>query len=111
MAGYRFDDGSYISIEYDDVPGDQGRTRYHYVIDDGNGHEYERSDLQSGVGHHGIQYGLTALVDYLLSAAEYVDDPEGHSFDEHWVAEWAAFHQANLEMLSLDLEEYDLIKE
>jgi len=111
MVGFRFADGSTISIEYSDIPGDEGRTRYHYCIDNDDGREYERSDLQSGVGHHGIQEGFASLVDFLLNAAECVNDPEGHCFDEHWVAEWAAFYQADLEMLSLDLKGYPLIQE
>ena len=114
MAGYRFEDGTSISIEYDDVPGDEGRTRYHYYIDLPDGREYERSDLQSGFGRHELQEGLTSLVYFLLGAAECTISPaipEGHSFEEHWVAEWAAENYDELEMLALDLETEKRIQE
>ena len=108
MAGYRFDDGSYISIEYADTPGDDGRTRYHYAIDACAGREYERSDLQSGRFSTGIQSGFADLLGYLCDAAESLDD---NSFEETWVGEWAASHQMELECLRIDLEEQTLIKE
>jgi len=112
MAGFRFDDGSSISIEYDDVPGDEGRTRYHYCIDLPDGRSHESAKLQSGVGKYNLQYGLASLVDYLRSTAwDFEDGDKDEEWEADWIQEWASDHINELDVLALDLSENELIQE
>ena len=116
MPGARIANG-FLSIGYSDLPGNGGRTRYHYAIDvDGQG--CEGHDLQSGSGGGDLQDGFRSFLAFLIDAAEGCGyelrtgrAPESAGSFPLWVSEWAYDHSDELEALSLDLEIDGLIEE
>ena len=110
-AGFTLDDGSSVSIEYSDLPGNNGRQRYHYFIDTADGFTAEGEDLESGVGNGNLQSGLENLIVFIITAGE-DRDPEDRIFGEFpWMHEWSKSHGDELSCFSCEIEEQRLIEE
>lgn len=97
---------AFVSIEYAQRPGDEGRTRYRYFIDLPSGYRRCADDLQSGLQGGSLLDGLESLLVFLS------DCQEGSNMFPQAVSEWAADNHDELSMLSCDLvDSDDLLKE
>lgn len=110
---------SFVSIEYSDRGGDDGRTRYRYYLDFPDGTSHTDDALQSGCDGGDLQAGLRSLLSFLSAAGESYaygrrngcKGENAELFPEH-VTEWAYQHGDELSMLSCELEEQEnLIEE
>jgi hypothetical protein len=111
MAGLEVGDLT-VSIGYSHLPGDGGRTRYHYAIDRKEGGEYEEHDLQSGRQGGDLNFGMESLLSFMDAAAERARywDPdeqsggEGRLFNEE-VDGWCLENQSEIEEAALLFED------
>lgn len=110
MAGVQIGDG-YVTIEYSDKPGDEYRTRYHYVILVPGIEDVDSHDLQSGNHRADLRGGLESLLDFLGAFAEASrpgrEKHEGDNSDlfPERLAEWAYRHSGELALARLEVEE------
>jgi len=109
--------GSFISINRDPVPTDDGRDRYQYYLDI-DGQEYRANDLSSGVGGGTLQEGLQSLLSFLSAAADAYAyqmrsgrNSENSDLFPEWVNEWTYENSDDISMLAVELEETKLIEE
>lgn len=106
-AGIEIGD-AWVSIEYSDRAGDNGRIRYRWFIDFKDGREFSGEDLPSGAWKHaGLQYGLENLLVFLGAFAEaqrYPDSDNRDLFDAG-LAEWATQNSDEILILACGLEE------
>ena len=106
---------AYLSIDYDDEPGDDGRTRYRYFIDLPDGVEHENDDLRSGCDGGNLVEGLASLLNFLSACGKSMEcrlDEEPGEFANMFpvvVGEWCAENQNELSLLSLELEETETV--
>ncbi len=109
LPGVKIGD-AFVSISYDEKPGDQGRTRYRYYIDTPN-LEYTCNDVQSGCQGGNLQEGLESLLSFLSACGESVSCSEGKEAGENAdlftpeIGEWCSENQDELSMAAYDLEE------
>jgi hypothetical protein len=102
--------GAFISIEYSERPGQQGRQRYRYYIDIGN-KTHTDDDLQSGVGGGSLQRGLASLLSFLSAAAESYQHRQDQQLGENadlfprWMAPWLVQNDDEISSLQIELEE------
>ena len=110
MAGYRFDDGSTVNIDYSNKTDSRGAPRFKVIIDDGKGQEYETDELACWGG---LNEALSSLFCFLNASAEAFQygDTEDSSFHGTWVPEWANNHLNDIQSLEIELEENTLIEE
>jgi hypothetical protein len=94
MAGVEIA-GAWISIEYSENPGREGRTRYRYQIVLPGGKEETGEDLESGVTGGNLQQGLESLLCFLSDPASF--SPA--------VRKWARQYSDEIEMIRLEVEE------
>lgn len=109
--------GGHISINYSDLTGDGGRTRYVYYIDgkiDDRTIEYQSHDLQSGAGGGDLQKGLESLLSFLGAAAEDyrgkmrggdLDTPDEDDSFPLDVMEWCYQHSDEIGMMQCMISE------
>lgn len=115
MPGVKVGD-AFVSIEYSDRAGRDGRVRYRWYADLADGREFTGDDLQSGCGGDGLQGGLESLLSFLGAFAESwryggADGENADLFPEG-LAEWAMQNSDEISMLQIELEEtLDLIEE
>ena len=102
---------AFVSIEYSDRPGDNGRDRYRWHIDLPEG-EFSDDDLQSGCQGGSLAEGLSSLLSFLTAAAESYryrerTGREGENEDlfPAEVVAWAADNADDLSMLHCEIEE------
>ena len=119
--------GAWVQVEYAELDGAEGRTRYRWTIDidgvdgpDGGG--FSGDDLQSGRGGGNLLDGFRSLLTFLGACGESVnwgrrtsgraEDGEHADLFPVAVAEWAAENEDELTLLHCQLEEDDdLIEE
>ena len=114
MPGVKIGD-AFVSIEYSDCAGRDGRTRYRWFVDLSDGREFTDDDLQSGCGGGSLQAGLESLLSFLGAFAEsWRRGPGGDNGDlfPEGLHEWATQNSDEIGMLAIELEETpDLIEE
>lgn len=100
---------AWVSIEYSDRAGSEGRIRYRWFVDFKDGREFSDDDLQGGCVSNSLQYGLENLVGFLCAFAEswkYAGaDGENADLFPASMAEWAVANSDELAMLQCELEE------
>lgn len=133
MPGVKIGD-AFVSIEYSDHEGRDGRTRYSWYVDLADGREFSGDDLQSGCGGGSLQAGLESLLSFLGAFAEswqyfirnggempvktsaqvkaLTFEVENMNLFHAGMAEWAMQNSDEISMLAIELEETkDLIDE
>ena len=99
---------AWVSIDYADREGSEGRTRYQWQIVL-EGHEYAGDDLQSGCGGGGLREGLDSLLSFLGAFAESwrYAGAEGENADlfPAELAEWAMQNSDEIGMAAMEVEE------
>lgn len=103
----------WITVEYADRPGDEGRTRYRWTIFSGNV-EFTGDDLQSGCGGGTLTEGLESLLSFLGACAEsirygrYAGEPgENADLFPPEVGEIADQHSDEISMLESEIQEQE----
>jgi hypothetical protein len=113
LPGVRIGD-AWISIEYADWPGEDGRQRYTWYIENGSqsGESYESDDLQSGAGGGTLQEGLESLLGFLGAFASAIafreregKEAENADLFPADLAEWAVENADEITMLECELLE------
>jgi len=104
---------AWVSIEYSDREGNDGRARYRWFVDFKDGREFSGDDLQSGCDGGNLQGGLESLLGYFSAFGEAQRYPESENREifPQGLAEWAAENADELGTLSCWLEETVLIEE
>jgi len=101
--------GTYISIEYDRLPGAEGRARYRWYADLPSGKSFSGNDLQSGCGGGSLQFGLESLLDFLIACGESWnynrENGENSNLFPREVVEWTAENVDELTMAECELTE------
>jgi hypothetical protein len=100
---------AWVSIEYSDRAGDEGRDRYQWYVDFKGGREFSGDDLQSGCVGGSLQSGLESLLSFLGAFAESWrhsrEDGENSNLFPAEMAEWAMQNSDEIAMLGCWLEE------
>lgn len=100
---------AWVSIEYSDLDGRDGRVRYRWFVDFRDGREFSGDDLQSGCVGGSLQSGLESLLSFLGAFAEswrYAgEDGENSDLFPADLAEWAMQNSDEIAMLGFELEE------
>ena len=125
---------AWVSIEYSDRAGRDGRVRYRWYVDLKDGREFSGDDLQSGCGGGSLQAGLESLLCFLGAFAEswqhfirnggempvetsgqvkaLMYQVEGMNSFPAGLVQWAMQNSDEIGMLQIELEETpDLIEE
>lgn len=106
--------GAFISIEYSDRPGDDGRVRYQWYIDLDAGEEFSGDDLQSGCQGGSLQQGMESLLSFLGAAAESyrskmdwdkITLDDNASLFPRPILRWAYQNSGEIAMLQFEIEE------
>ncbi len=103
-----------LSLEYSRKPGDDGRTRYNWILDIPAG-EFSGDDLQSGCGGGSLQEGFGSLLSSLDAAGESfrhrgldwsaINEDDNASAFPREVTEWAYQNCDEIGILRLEIEE------
>jgi hypothetical protein len=115
LPGFKFPDGSELSIDYALLRNTRGGpTKYIYTIDIEN-KSYQSSDLRSGMHGGNLQNGLESLLSFLTAAGDSyrAHGMQGENSDlfAAEVTEWAYQHYEELTMLAVELAEGQFIIE
>ena len=118
-AGVQLEDGSYVTIEYSDRPGDRGtdrlkwtdaRIRYRWTVLRDGLPDVTSDDLQSGCGGGTLALGMQSLLSFLSYFGEChspnrLRDAEGFDLFPIELGEWAYLNHDELSSLGCMLEE------
>lgn len=104
-----------IQLEYSQKSGDNGRTRFCWVIDLPDGQTFHANDLQSGANGGSLQEGFGSLLSFLSAAGEsffYAEKNgkngmEGENADlfPEPVTRWASEHLEEINFLRFEIED------